>query len=124
MAAQIASTGAPRAAADDVMAWGFPESIATDDGAIDLAGEIVHTEQRVDRFDGVGHADHVAAGTEREPSEGFWPGAPDLAVEVLSPGDRPSEVDEKINAWLSAGELPVIPKRFFIACKSIRFDFV
>jgi Uma2 family endonuclease len=38
-----------------------------------------------------------------EPSEGFWPGAPDLAVEVLSPGDRTGEVDEKIEAWLSAG---------------------
>jgi Uma2 family endonuclease len=40
---------------------------------------------------------------EREPAEGFWPGAPDLAVEVLSPGDRTGEVDERINAWLSAG---------------------
>jgi Uma2 family endonuclease len=40
---------------------------------------------------------------EREPSDGFWPGAPDLAVEVLSPGDRTGEVDEKIDAWLAAG---------------------
>lgn len=40
---------------------------------------------------------------EQEPREGFWPGAPDLAVEVLSPGDRTGEVDEKIEAWLSAG---------------------
>jgi Uma2 family endonuclease len=38
-----------------------------------------------------------------EPSEAFWPGAPDLAVEVLSPGDRTGEVDEKIDAWLAAG---------------------
>ncbi len=37
------------------------------------------------------------------PDGGFWPGAPDLAVEVLSPGDRTGEVDEKIEAWLSAG---------------------
>jgi Uma2 family endonuclease len=29
--------------------------------------------------------------------------APDLAVEVLSPGDRPGEVLEKVEAWLSAG---------------------
>ncbi len=28
---------------------------------------------------------------------------PDLAVEVLSPGDRTGEVDEKIEAWLDAG---------------------
>src|SRR5690606_28195581 len=40
---------------------------------------------------------------EQEPSEGFWPGAPDLAVEVLSPSDRTGEVDEKIEAWLEAG---------------------
>lgn len=38
-----------------------------------------------------------------EPSEAFWPGAPDLAVEVLSPGDRSGEVNEKIAAWLDAG---------------------
>jgi Uma2 family endonuclease len=37
------------------------------------------------------------------PSEAYWPGAPDLAVEVLSPGDRTGEVDEKIEAWLDAG---------------------
>jgi Uma2 family endonuclease len=39
----------------------------------------------------------------KEPNEGFWPGAPDLAIEVLSPGDRAGEVDEKIDAWLGAG---------------------
>jgi Uma2 family endonuclease len=40
---------------------------------------------------------------EQEPKDGFWPGAPDLAVEVLSPGDRTGEVDEKVDAWLAAG---------------------
>jgi Uma2 family endonuclease len=40
---------------------------------------------------------------DEEPSEAFWPGVPDLAVEVLSPGDRTGEVDEKIDAWLAAG---------------------
>lgn len=38
-----------------------------------------------------------------DPTEAFWPGAPDVAVEVLSPGDRTGEVDEKIDAWLNAG---------------------
>jgi Uma2 family endonuclease len=38
-----------------------------------------------------------------EPQEAFWPGAPDLAVEVLSPDDRTSEVNEKIAEWLAAG---------------------
>jgi Uma2 family endonuclease len=40
---------------------------------------------------------------ESEPTEAFWPGAPDLAVEVLSPGDTTGEVDEKIDEWLTAG---------------------
>ena len=35
--------------------------------------------------------------------KGYRPGAPDLAVEVLSPGDTSEEVDEKIAEWLTAG---------------------
>ena len=35
--------------------------------------------------------------------EGFWPGAPDLAVEVISPFDTHTEVVEKALAWLEAG---------------------
>jgi Uma2 family endonuclease len=37
------------------------------------------------------------------PQEAYWPGPPDLAVEVLSPGDRSGEVAEKIEEWLAAG---------------------
>ncbi len=40
--------------------------------------------------------------------EGFWPGAPDLAVEVVSPGDTYAEVEEKVFAWLDAGTRMVI----------------
>lgn len=39
--------------------------------------------------------------------QGYWPGAPDLAVEVVSPGDTEREVDEKANDWLQAGSLAV-----------------
>jgi Uma2 family endonuclease len=39
---------------------------------------------------------------------GYWPGAPDLAIEVLSPGDRFSEVEEKVFDWLDAGTRLVI----------------
>ncbi|MGB3635740.1 MAG: Uma2 family endonuclease [Rubrobacteraceae bacterium] len=35
--------------------------------------------------------------------DGFWPGAPDLVVEVVSPGDTHAEVVEKSLAWLDAG---------------------
>lgn len=34
---------------------------------------------------------------------GFWPGAPDLAVEVVSPGDSYADVEEKVLDWLDAG---------------------
>jgi len=40
---------------------------------------------------------------ENLPKHGYWPGAPDFAVEVLSPSDRTGEVNEKITTWLSAG---------------------
>lgn len=39
--------------------------------------------------------------------QGFWPGAPDLAVEVVSPGDTVREIDEKVSDWLAAGCLAV-----------------
>jgi Uma2 family endonuclease len=38
-----------------------------------------------------------------EPHPGFFAGAPDLAVEVVSPGDRASEVLAKVRDWLRAG---------------------
>jgi Uma2 family endonuclease len=38
-----------------------------------------------------------------EPQEAFWPGPPDLAVEVISPSDTTGEVDEEVKAWLRAG---------------------
>lgn len=39
---------------------------------------------------------------------GYWPGAPDLAVEVLSPGDSYTEVEEKVFDWLDAGARMVV----------------
>jgi Uma2 family endonuclease len=33
----------------------------------------------------------------------YWPGAPDLAVEIVSPNDRVFEVDDKVQEWLNAG---------------------
>ena len=41
------------------------------------------------------------------PARGFVPVAPDLAVEVLSPDDRPGYVREKVAEWLEAGTLAV-----------------
>jgi Uma2 family endonuclease len=44
---------------------------------------------------------------DRLPASGrpttFWLGAPDLAVEVLSPTDTVLEIEKKVAAWLAAG---------------------
>jgi Uma2 family endonuclease len=40
--------------------------------------------------------------------EGYWPGAPDLAVEVISPSDTYVDVQEKVFDWLEAGTRMVI----------------
>jgi Uma2 family endonuclease len=40
--------------------------------------------------------------------KGYWPGAPDLAIEVISPGDTYGEVEDKVNDWLDAGAQMVI----------------
>jgi Uma2 family endonuclease len=39
--------------------------------------------------------------------KGFFPGAPDLAVEVRSPDDSRRAVAEKVNAWLAHGAISV-----------------
>lgn len=44
--------------------------------------------------------------SQRIPSggvKGFFQGAPDIAVEVVSPSDRPNEVAAKAQDWLQAG---------------------
>ena len=41
-------------------------------------------------------------------SDGFFPGAPDLAVEVISPDDLYMDVEEKIADWLDAGATAVV----------------
>jgi Uma2 family endonuclease len=46
--------------------------------------------------------------------EGYWPGAPDMVVEVISPSDTYTEVEEKVVQWLNAGVrmvLVVDPRR-------------
>lgn len=39
---------------------------------------------------------------------GFWPGPPDLAVEVVSPGDRTAQLEEKVLDWIDAGTCMVV----------------
>ena len=39
--------------------------------------------------------------------DGYFPGAPDLAIEVVSPNDTAFEVEEKVEMWLRFGALAV-----------------
>ena len=43
------------------------------------------------------------AGLGPAPARSYRPGAPDLAVEVVSPDDTPREVAEQVEDWLRAG---------------------
>jgi Uma2 family endonuclease len=59
--------------------------------------------------------------------EGFWPGAPDLAIEVVSPSDSFAEVDEKVAEYLDAGCRMVVvvnPRRRTAAVYRSRKDIV
>ncbi len=38
----------------------------------------------------------------------YWPGAPDLVVEVVSPSDSYSELEGKVFDWLMAGTQTVV----------------
>jgi len=41
-------------------------------------------------------------------TDGYWLGAPDLAIEVTSPNDRSSAVEAKALGWLAAGAQAVV----------------
>lgn len=44
---------------------------------------------------------------QQPPTKGYRQGSPDLAVEVVSPNDRPTEVAEKVYEWLHYGTAEV-----------------
>jgi Uma2 family endonuclease len=41
-------------------------------------------------------------------ARGYFPGPPDLAIEVISPGDSFAEVEEKVFDWINAGVRMVV----------------
>ena len=59
------------------------------------------------------------------PVTGYWPGAPDMAVEVISPGDTYTEVQDKVLTWLDAGTRMVVvinPRRRTVTVYRSRSD--
>ncbi len=62
-----------------------------------------------------------------EETEGYWPGAPDVAVEVISPSDRYTDVEDKVVEWLEAGSRMVIvvnPRQRVVTVYHSRTDIV
>ena len=58
---------------------------------------------------------------------GFFPGPPDLAVEVISPNDRLTEVNAKVADWLAAGTLAVVvvnPRNWTVRIHRSQTDIV
>ena len=51
------------------------------------------------------HRDRIPEG---KVAKSYWPGPPDLAVEVISPNDTYTEVEEKVREWLEAGTRMVL----------------
>ena len=59
--------------------------------------------------------------------QGYWTGAPDLAVEVVSPNDAYTEVESKALQWLDAGARAVVvvdPRRQSVTVYRSRSDIV
>jgi len=48
------------------------------------------------------HLDHVGD------IEGYWPGPPDLVVEVVSPNDVYTQIEEKVLDWLAGAAMVVV----------------
>lgn len=58
---------------------------------------------------------------------GYFPGAPDLAVEVVSPSDTFSDVQEKVFEWLAAGSIAVVvvdPRRRRVTVSRSKQDII
>ena len=59
------------------------------------------------------------------PVRGYWPGAPDLAIEVISPSDTYTEVEDKVFTWIDAGTRMVVvlnPRRRTVTVYRSRTD--
>lgn len=81
------------------------DAFATERGLGEVSGD--NLSYRIARAPDIVRVPDVAFVTKEhlptEDWEGFMPVAPDLAVEVVSPNDRPREVDEKVHEYLGNG---------------------
>jgi Uma2 family endonuclease len=66
------------------------------------SGYVLHRQPDTVRGPDISFVSNARMGSDHIPRE-FIPGTPDLAVEVLSPSDRPSEIAERIADYFGAG---------------------
>ena len=71
------------------------------------AGYLLETEPDIVRVPDLSFVSRERDEAAR-PVSGFFPGPPDLAIEVISPNDRYTEVAEKVEDWLNAGTQMVV----------------
>ena len=69
-------------------------------------GFIVRRNPDTVRAPDVAFISHERMGSTRRPKK-FWPFAPDLAVEVVSPSDIAEESEQKVRDWFQGGTLQV-----------------
>ena len=75
--------------------------------AVTLTGYLLGSDQDTVRAPDASFISRVRLDEVGE-TDGYWPGAPDLVVEVISPNDRYTEVEAKVAEWLAAGTRMVI----------------
>ena len=101
----MAPTGAEHSGLEGIIAYHFWRTLATQPLGQVAVGEGGFRLSRDP--DTVRAADVAFIRAERVPPTGlptgYFEGAPDLAVEIVSPGDTAAEVDEKVREWLRAG---------------------
>lgn len=81
-------------------AYSFPRDLGFLFG--DGVGYVVSRDPDTIRVPDVSFLRHERVPNGEVP-DGFWPFAPDLAVEVVSPGDSANELRDKVDQYLTAG---------------------
>lgn len=107
---KMTPAGAPHGQSAMEIGWRLAQYVRTNNLGAVFAAE---TGFEIARNPATVRAPDVAfVSRERIPSsgvpQGYWQGAPDLAVEVVSPGDSYVGVEDKVLDWLQAGTRMVI----------------
>lgn len=102
---EMAPPGAEHGAVVARLAWRLVQYVEDKDLGVVLVGDVGF--QLASDPDTVRGPDLAFVRKDRIPADGiprgYWPGAPDLAVEVVSPSDRYEDVEERVADYLSAG---------------------